>query len=44
MTVSSGAQLVVFDMAGTTVDVGDGIPIAFAETMAAAGVAVTGMA
>jgi len=40
MTVSDGIALVVFDMAGTTVDVGDGIPIAFAETMAAAGVSV----
>ncbi len=41
MTVSSGTQLVVFDMAGTTVEVGDGIAIAFAETMASAGVPVT---
>jgi phosphonatase-like hydrolase len=41
MAVSGGIDLVVFDMAGTTVDVGDGIPIAFAETMASAGVAVT---
>ncbi|HEX5214816.1 MAG TPA: HAD hydrolase-like protein [Vicinamibacterales bacterium] len=41
MTVSGGIALVVFDMAGTTVEVGDGIPIAFAETMAAAGVSVT---
>ena len=41
MAVSGGIDLVVFDMAGTTVDVGDGIPIAFAETMATAGVAVT---
>lgn len=41
MTVAGAIQLVVFDMAGTTVDVGNGIPLAFAETMAAAGVRVT---
>jgi len=41
MAVSGDIDLVVFDMAGTTVDVGDGIAIAFAETMVSAGVSVT---